>query len=252
MAPGQDESTSTPTNKLPWLLFLEEEINASEGPVARDIGAILRSFLLSPSESTAMDTARLVNASYWEKLLLSDPLIRFQDDKGMGGFLNCLWELVFDIARRVSYNDPTQDYFIQFILELRKPLPKHFKIWEVNFSAFVACCTASGLNNQYSDPCLYPSRDIPIGLEEEMPQGLNRDCKIMVATQYILLAGTAIYEEFIGKSAEGSSLRKWGLKKWPIWTRRLNELTLEYEESGNTELAAMTREAYEKLISFSV
>jgi len=136
MTPNENNSISTSTSKLSWLLFLEEEINASEeGLVVRDMGTVLRSFLLSPSETTAADTARLINASYWEKLLPSDPLMRFKDDKGMGGFLNCLWELVFDIAKRISYNDPTQDYLIQFILELRKLPPKQFKIWDVSCSS---------------------------------------------------------------------------------------------------------------------
>ena len=52
--------------------------------------------------------------------------------------------------------------------------------------------------------------------------------------------------------AAGSSLKNWGVKKWPIWTRRLKEIMLEYEASGNADLTAMTSEAYEKLVSFSV
>ena len=66
----------------------------------------LEEFLISPNDSVAADISRLIDTYYWGNLLPSDPLMRFQDDKGMGGYLNCLWELIFDIAKRVPYNDP--------------------------------------------------------------------------------------------------------------------------------------------------
>ena len=128
MTPDKDILSSSST-KPPWLSFLEEEISASdEEPVIDSIGSVLKSLLLSPSETTAADAARLINAVHWEKMLPSDPLMRFLDDKGIGGFLGCLWELVFDIAKRIPYNDPGQDSLTQLILELRKLPPIQFKI----------------------------------------------------------------------------------------------------------------------------
>jgi len=120
----------------------------------------------------------------------------------------------------------------------------------VNFSSFLASCKGSGLATQYEYPCVHAGDDIEDGLEKDIPHELVRDCKIMVAAQYILLAGTVFSEELFGQGAR-SSAKEWGLKKWPIWSRRLKEIALEYEERGNTELAAMTRKAHEKMVSLS-
>jgi Protein of unknown function (DUF3632) len=59
----------------------------------------------------------------------------------------------------------------------------------VNFSCFLARCIQAGLNGNYENPCKHPCIDIPEALEQDLPPGPKRDCKVMVAAQYILVAG---------------------------------------------------------------
>ena len=114
----------------------------------------------------------------------------------------------------------------------------------------MARCKGSGLATQYETPCVHAGDDIEDGLEKCLPHGLVRDCKIMVAGQYVFLAGKLFSEELFGKGTR-SSLEQWGLRKWPIWSQRLKEIALEYEESGNTEIAAMKIKAHEKMVLLS-
>jgi hypothetical protein len=60
--------------------------------------------------------------------------MRFEDDKGMGGFLDRLYDLIYDLARLIPFNNSLQDVLIQLIMELRNLPPKPFKIWNVCFS----------------------------------------------------------------------------------------------------------------------
>jgi len=120
----------------------------------------------------------------------------------------------------------------------------------VNFSAFLARCTASGLDRNYEDPIPYPSRDLENALEENHGPGLKRDYTILAAAQYILLADRTLYEDFIGKAAEGSKRKTWGLKKWPLWNRKFAEAAAEYEANGRTELAEATKKANDKMASY--
>ena len=89
----------------------------------------------------------------------------------------------------------------------------------VNFSSFLARCKGSGLATQYETPCVHAGDDIEDGLEKDLPHGLVRDCKIMVAAQYVLIAGKLFSEELFGQGTR-SSLKQWGLRKLPIWSQR--------------------------------
>ena len=133
MSPNEDLSLLNPASKLPWFLFIEGEIqDTSIGPAAKRIGTAFRSLLLG--ENTAADTARRIDASYEEQLLSAHSMAINQDDEGMGGSLDYLWGLLCDIAMRVPYNDPSQNLLIQFIVELRKLLPKSSDVPEVRCS----------------------------------------------------------------------------------------------------------------------
>lgn len=57
--------------------------------------------------------------------------MKFLDDKGIGEFLTNFYELVFDLARLIPYDNSNQEKLVQLILELRKLPPKQFKIWKV-------------------------------------------------------------------------------------------------------------------------
>lgn len=66
---------------------------------------------------------------------------------------------------------------------------------------------------------------------------------VMVAAQYILLAGRRIAEDCFTKPVKG-----FGLDKWRRWADRLEEISRQ-EEGGNTGLASATKEAHEYMLS---
>ncbi len=92
---------------------------------------ITKDFLLSEGHSTAVDTARRINSYYENDFLLWDPLLKYEEDKGMGEFLNGFYEVVFLFARLVPYDSPLQEQLIQLVLELHKLPPRKVKIWGV-------------------------------------------------------------------------------------------------------------------------
>ncbi len=91
----------------------------------------MKDFLFSDDDSAAADTAHRIDNYYEQEVLAGDPLMRFKEDKGMGGYISAFCEVVFTLARLIPYNSPHQDKLILFLLELRKLPPKHFKIWGV-------------------------------------------------------------------------------------------------------------------------
>ena len=60
------------------------------------------------------------------------------------------------------------------------------------------------------------------GLDDDLPHGLKRDCKVMVAVQYILLAGGTLAKECFDKDE---------------WRRRAEKLKEISKEEGATEEA---------------
>jgi hypothetical protein len=119
----------------------------------------------------------------------------------------------------------------------------------VNFSAFIARCINAGLLDRYSDNVSkYPSWDIDDGLEKDLQPGILKNCRVMVSAQYIILAGRRLYEIFLSKSAEKS---EWWQEKWQLWLGKFEALSEGYEKDGNTEMADMTREAHDLMLSLS-
>jgi hypothetical protein len=117
----------------------------------------------------------------------------------------------------------------------------------VNFSSFLARCTASRLDTESEDVGDYASRDIPRALKQDRKPGLHRDMDFKVATQYAIRAHAVMYEYWIEKAVDGSEGKNLILEQWPTWIKRFDELALEYNEMGNTELADMAKEARGKL-----
>ena len=118
-----------------WMEYLDGEMATTEAdPVTHCLAQIIRDTLLSTDESRAAGAAHRIDAYYQDEYLPSDPFLKFSDDKGMAGFLNSLYGLVFDVARLIPYRDALQDTLIQVIVELRKLPPKPCKIWDVRYS----------------------------------------------------------------------------------------------------------------------
>lgn len=116
--------------KEPWITQLDKEIDIlGEGSLDYDLAIILKQLFLSDGDSTAADIARKIDNYYDQQFRPSDPLMRFQDDQGMGSFLFAFWEVVYiAFTRVIPYNNNNQEKLVQLVLELRKLPPRQFKI----------------------------------------------------------------------------------------------------------------------------
>ena len=114
----------------------------------------------------------------------------------------------------------------------------------MNFSSFVARCTEARIDEHFPDFIKYARLDVPEGLEKEMSPGLKRDTRVMVAAQYILLAGHVIDEELVQKPTK--KRKSYGLEKWKLWAGKLQELAREELAS---EVKDAVVEARQKMVS---
>lgn len=73
------------------------------------------------------------------------------------------------------------------------------------------------------------------GLDEDLPHGPKRDCNVMVAAQYILLAGGTLAKNCYEKDG---------------WRRRAEKLKeISKDEGSNIRLASATEEAHKYMVS---
>jgi Protein of unknown function (DUF3632) len=119
----------------------------------------------------------------------------------------------------------------------------------VNFSSFVARCIESGINDKCPGRCEFSRFDIVEALEKPLPPGVIRDSWVMVAAQYILLAGRVIDEEFFKIPAKGNISEWWGRGRWRLWARRFKTIANDMEDKGS-ELNSAINKVYKKMISF--
>ncbi|RYO87605.1 hypothetical protein DL766_009179 [Monosporascus sp. MC13-8B] len=257
-------STWQSTTKEPWLAFIGNEFDIEGYSTRVKLLIIIRDTLLSIGEAAAKDGAHRIDSYYSDTSLSFDPLVKFAEDKGMAGFLNALWDAVFDSAELLPFDDPKQDRLVAVILELRKLPPKLFKIWQSNRLVYIEepiffmvqkdrwngsfpRCTEAGIDTE--PLCKHPGYEIVNGLEKDYPLKVERDCKVMVAAQYILLAGRALHETFITRelSTGGEEAARWGLEKWRLWAARLKAI----EEKGDCDpkVIAAVVEARRRLIA---
>jgi hypothetical protein len=114
------------------LAYLDEKMALNEeGTPDYDIATIIEGLLLNGNDHTAVaDAARQIDMYYSSVFLPLDPLIKL-DDEGMASLLSTLYNLIFEVARLISYKDSRQDTLVELILELRKLPPKQIKIYNV-------------------------------------------------------------------------------------------------------------------------
>ena len=98
-------------------------------PLEKDLALILGG--LRSANAAAAEVACQIQDYYRNTYLLSDSLMKLEDDKGLGGFLYRLFELIFALARHIPYNHRLQDVLVQFIIRLRKLPPKEVETWNV-------------------------------------------------------------------------------------------------------------------------
>jgi hypothetical protein len=118
-------------NEKSWIAKVDEELIDSDGTCEAVLAEIIKDFLFSDGRSTASNTARRINSFYQNDYLLWDPLMRYEEDKGMVEFLTGFYEVICIFARLVPYNSPFQEQLVRLNLELRKLPPTKVKIWEV-------------------------------------------------------------------------------------------------------------------------
>lgn len=112
----------------------------------------------------------------------------------------------------------------------------------VNFSSFLARCIQARVDDQILPISKYPRINIADGLDVHMQPGIKRDSRVMIAAQYILLAGPALDEGLIQDPKAYAT----GVVQWQSWARRFKELA---EMELASEVKAAVIEARKKLIS---
>jgi hypothetical protein len=128
------QAAANTTEKEPWLVRFDTEIDEHGDRSCEFFFAeILKDFLLLPdgdATTLAANTAREIVEFREKDFLPSDPLMRFKDDQGWGGFLHAFYMTVFCLARLIPYHDSCkQDKLVQLMLELRKLPPRKTNIW---------------------------------------------------------------------------------------------------------------------------
>ncbi|KDN66824.1 hypothetical protein CSUB01_03007 [Colletotrichum sublineola] len=126
-----NQSAQPDAPATPWIQFLDRELSQSTPEdVENGLCQIFRHLFTSPNASAATEAAQQVDGYYRDVYLPSDPFLKFLDDKGTAGFLNTLYELVFDLARVVPYDHEQQQLLVQFLIELVKLPTREVKIWD--------------------------------------------------------------------------------------------------------------------------
>ncbi|KAK2813483.1 hypothetical protein FQN49_008306, partial [Arthroderma sp. PD_2] len=114
----------------PWLVELNKEWiscdGCEKGIVEYDFGVIIKDLLLH--RCSAADAAKKIDAYYWDRNLDSGPLFKYHPD-GVGDVENILYEIVLDMAQRLSYKDARPDDLVRLVIELRKIPPRPVKAW---------------------------------------------------------------------------------------------------------------------------
>lgn len=74
---------------------------------------------------------------------------------------------------------------------------------------------------------------------------------VMIAVQYILLAGNVIDEEVVRKTAKEGSRWSWWMEQWQLWADRFNELatTTQHEFELDSGVKTAIIEARKKMVS---
>jgi len=275
-------SQAANTNEDRWISKFDKGISDWEdGSVEEGIAIMLKDFLLSNGITTANSMAHQID-TFYKQYLESDPLMKYEDDQGMEGFLSGFYDVVFTLAKFIPYNSTKQDNLVQLILELRQLPSRKIKLWKqdclvwirepvsamsmedywngnhpsdtkesdsrdcvlsfdeicdewLNFSSFLARWIQAGLSDDYEDCFKYPGLDIPEGLEQDLLLGPKRDCKVMVAAQYILLAGRAIESYCFDTAAAASGF---GPQRWKRWAERFANISSDEENKGDLREAA--------------
>ncbi|CAD6444739.1 7645bf5e-8cef-4818-810a-18047dcf956a [Sclerotinia trifoliorum] len=256
------EAASIETQQ-PWLTFLTELASKpNREKMVSDVVNMLKNFLLSDSENAASETAKQID-NYtlfgtltrrhlnfvFQTIYNLAALIPFEDQK-QEMLLQLIVELLKMPRRSITHPDGKMVDEVPICYDINMEI-KH-DMWNarhvdefdldyktqdeytqgciewINLSKFYARCIAEGLDDHDDRACKFPGYDIPEALEQqfEYTPGIDTDFRVMVATQYIIIAGEEIRKDDI----------KWWDEHAPIWEKNLEQLENSYE-NGFLEVA---------------
>lgn len=111
----------------------------------------------------------------------------------------------------------------------------------VNFSAFLARCTEAGLFDTFEYKFKYADFDIELGLEQDLPPGDLGNCRLVVALQWISVAGEVIFASMIERNEN-----MWNSERWRLWARKIADIeTVKQHE----EIHSMVSSALAQMVS---
>lgn len=119
----------------------------------------------------------------------------------------------------------------------------------LNFSTFKARTLAAGIcANDPNWSLKAPLKDISIGLglrDDIWGDDIFTNCVLMVAAQYIIIAGEGVRSRFTEEKEEPGSNMRLNQHLWKLWTERLQEASNSENFKAKTKDAAV--KAYKKL-----
>ncbi|KAK1705861.1 hypothetical protein BDP67DRAFT_582875 [Colletotrichum lupini] len=114
----------------------------------------------------------------------------------------------------------------------------------VNYSCFLARFSGSGAHIAYEGQTKWPSIDVELALEKPIPTGKLGQCRLLVASNWLIHAGKFIYEDMKKTGAE-----RWGLGRWGRWTEAIRGIL---KAGGQTdEVTARLQAALDTIVSLT-
>ncbi|KAG7039998.1 hypothetical protein JMJ77_0010277 [Colletotrichum scovillei] len=114
----------------------------------------------------------------------------------------------------------------------------------VNYSCFLARFSGSEAHIAYEGQSKWPSIDVELALEKPIPAGKLGQCRLLVASNWLIHAGKFIYEDMKKTGAE-----RWGLGRWGRWTEAIRGILKAGEQTD--EVTARLQAALDTIVSLT-
>ncbi|EXF85718.1 hypothetical protein CFIO01_09715 [Colletotrichum fioriniae PJ7] len=254
----------------PWRAALEEVIADQESwgdqQESEYASIILKMLLAFPEKGylATLEASLRIGADYWAKYLPSsvDPLNKPYRlaDKGWRMYLLGLYDTLLEQAWLLRYDDPRQDCLVHLMIDLQN-LPKvtyrdgiewiayhNDSVWgemtEDKWNAKFARFSGSKAHIAYEGHSKWPSIDVELALEKPIPTGKLGECRLLVASNWLIHAGKFIYEDMKKTNTE-----RWGLGRWGRWTEAIQGIL---KAGGQTdEVTARLQAALDTIVSLT-
>ncbi|KAI2778797.1 hypothetical protein F4815DRAFT_476678 [Daldinia loculata] len=205
-----------------------------------------------------------------------------QENTASGGHLWEIWSVVIEMVQYISPDHPWQDVLVQCLGNLRRQeghvpkhgaymwkdlpdlamrlrenwndptetgeeLPEEFIKWK-NLNSFVARITST----DFAPWLVFPIWQLTMALEEPPVAGGAMECRVWVATEWIIHCAAVLFEEMNStEQLDDSTARAFmtgplcdteeplSIKRWNFWKRRLLELSTD---TGDLALSGEARD----------